>query len=81
MKKNAFRIIEKSLKRTGFEIIKSEEYFPWMRFYDLKALVYYAKIIIWPLPNFSVENHYKKFKGLNRDIIKMATSKEMNIDF
>ncbi|HEY4537276.1 MAG TPA: class I SAM-dependent methyltransferase [Erysipelothrix sp.] len=41
----------------GFTIIEEQESFAKMRFYDIAALVYYAKIISWEFPNFSVDNH------------------------
>lgn len=44
------------LKSLSFEIIQSNEFFPYIRFYDIGALVYFAKIIEWEFPNFSVES-------------------------
>lgn len=46
----------KLLEDAGFVIEKGEEYFPYLRFYDTAALVYFAKIIPWEFPDFSV-NH------------------------
>ncbi len=46
------------LKDFGYEILFSNEMFPKIKFYDVGALVYYAKIIEWEFPNFSVENHF-----------------------
>jgi len=43
------------VKKEGFEILKGEEYFPYLRFFDIGALVYFAKIIEWEFPDFSVE--------------------------
>lgn len=54
--KNNLRLI----KNVGFTVLKSEEYFPYLRFYDIGALVYLAKIIEWEFPNFSVERCYEK---------------------
>jgi len=42
-------------KEARFEIIESLEEFPTIRFYDIGALVYFAKIIEWEFPNFSVD--------------------------
>lgn len=35
------------LKRNSFEILYKNECFPYLRFYDIGALVYFAKIIQW----------------------------------
>lgn len=39
----------------GFEILQSQEVFPKIRFYDVGALVWFARIIEWEFPGFSVE--------------------------
>ncbi len=53
---------EQYLKKTtekfagaGFEIIESQETFPKIKFYDVGALVWFARIIEWEFPHFSVE--------------------------
>lgn len=38
-----------------FELLETAEYFPYLRFSDVGALVYFAKIIEWEFPDFSVE--------------------------
>lgn len=35
---------------------KAEEFFPEIKFFDVGALVYFAKIIPWEFPNFTVES-------------------------
>ena len=40
----------------GFEILESQEAFPKIRFYDVGALVWFARIIQWEFPGFSVES-------------------------
>lgn len=49
----------KMLKSTGFRIIKMNEAFPYTRFYDVGALVYYLKAIPWVITGFSVKQHHK----------------------
>lgn len=44
------------LEDKGFTILESNEYFPKLKFFDIGALVYLAKIIEWEFPNFSVNN-------------------------
>lgn len=43
------------MQNQGFTILKGDEFFPIQKFYDIGALVYFAKIIEWEFPNFSVE--------------------------
>lgn len=49
----------------GFTILKSEEYYPKLRFFDVGALVYFAKIIEWEFPNFSVDRCFNKLCQLH----------------
>lgn len=44
------------LTHFGFEILQSEEAFCKIKFYDIGALVWFARIIEWEFPNFSVES-------------------------
>lgn len=48
------------IQKKGFSILKSEECFPKQNFLDVGALVYYAKIIEWEFPSFSVDSCFKK---------------------
>ena len=41
--------------RTGFEILDGRECFRPIRFYDVGALVWFARIIQWEFPGFSVD--------------------------
>lgn len=43
------------LQKAGFEVIRAEECFRPIRFYDVGALVWFARIIEWEFPGFSVE--------------------------
>lgn len=50
--------LEKAMQRfeaAGFEIIEAQEAFRPIRFYDVGALVWFARIIEWEFPGFSVE--------------------------
>jgi hypothetical protein len=44
-------------REAGFSILRGEEHFRPMRFYDTGALVWFARIIQWEFPGFSVENN------------------------
>lgn len=48
------------IQNKGFTIINSEECFPKLKFFDVGALVYFAKIIDWEFPNFSVDSCFKQ---------------------
>ena len=42
--------------QTGFEILDGRECFRPIRFYDVGALVWFARIIEWEFPGFSVDS-------------------------
>lgn len=46
----------KKFRDTGFEILDQQESFQPIRFFDVGALVWFARIIEWEFPGFSVEN-------------------------
>lgn len=58
----------KNLEINDFKVLYANEYFPYLRFKDIGAIVYFAKIIEWEFPNFSVENSFEKLCKLNEDI-------------
>lgn len=57
-----------ALRKSGLEIEKAEEVFTPVRFFDVGALVYFAKIIEWEFPNFSVDNSLDSLRQCQRDI-------------
>ncbi|WP_429971102.1 methyltransferase domain-containing protein [Fructilactobacillus sp. Tb1] len=59
-------------ENSGFEIIYYDEYKPTMKFFDVGAIVYYASVIPWEFPNFSVENDLKKLNDLDKLINKFG---------
>jgi SAM-dependent methyltransferase len=46
-----------NFSEAGFEILRAEESFRPMRFFDVGALVWFARIIRWEFPGFSVDTH------------------------
>ncbi|MGO1470092.1 MAG: class I SAM-dependent methyltransferase [Tissierella sp.] len=58
----------KLLKEAGFEILYTNEYFPKNKFYDIGALVYFAKIIEWEFPNFSVDSCFDSLCKLQKEL-------------
>lgn len=49
------RIAREKFEQAGFTILEAQEAFPPIRFYDVGALVWFARIIEWEFPGFSVE--------------------------
>ena len=45
-------------EKTGFRILRGEETFRPIKFFDVGALVWFARIIEWEFPDFSVEKHF-----------------------
>jgi SAM-dependent methyltransferase len=59
-----------AFKQSGFEIIHHEECLPKLRFFDVGAIVFYAKNIPWEFPGFIVDNYLPELTRLNEEIIK-----------
>lgn len=51
---------EERLKKSGFIILESDEHFGNIKFFDTGALVWFAHIIEWEFPDFSVEKYSDK---------------------
>ncbi|GAA0771465.1 class I SAM-dependent methyltransferase [Clostridium subterminale] len=58
----------KAFKDNGFEILQSEESFTPIRFYDTGALVYFARIIEWEFPDFSVDACFENLCKVEREL-------------
>lgn len=46
----------KLFKENSFDILESNESYTPIKFYDVGALVWFAKVIPWEFTNFSVDN-------------------------
>ncbi|SKC89321.1 methyltransferase domain-containing protein [Maledivibacter halophilus] len=55
-------------KNLDFSILYENEYFPYLKFFDVGAIVYFANIIEWEFPNFSVEKCFDKLCELESKI-------------
>ena len=53
-------LISKKFRDTGFAILRGEECFRPIRFFDVGALVWFARIIQWEFPDFSVDTHLER---------------------
>lgn len=56
------------LQGVGFDIIKIDEAFPKLRFYDVGAIIYFLKAIPWIIPDFSVEQYQNVLYKLHERI-------------
>ena len=50
-------VAQKKFEAAGFSILRGEECFRPIRFFDVGALVWFARIIQWEFPDFSVDTH------------------------
>jgi len=57
-----------AVRLSGFEIEKEEEAFTPVRFFDVGALVYFAKIIEWEFSDFSVDNSFDSLLRCQKEI-------------
>jgi SAM-dependent methyltransferase len=57
-----------SLKKLGFNIIEADEFQSPMKFNDVGALVFWAKVIVWEFPSFSVKTHLDKLLDCQKEI-------------
>ena len=53
-------------QEAGFRILRGEETFRPIRFFDVGALVWFARIIQWEFPDFSVDTHLDNLMDAQR---------------
>ena len=51
---------QSAFEQAGFEIVRAEEHFGRIRFYDIGAFVWFARIIEWEFPGFSVDSCFDR---------------------
>lgn len=68
-------------KQTGFEVLDAREYFPKLRFYDTGAVVYYATMMDWEFPGFSVDACKNELYALEKDIAERGYVESMQHRF
>lgn len=61
-------ITVEKFKKSGFDIINAQETFLPIRFYDIGALVWFARIIEWEYPDFSVDKNLDNLLKLQEAI-------------
>ena len=57
-----------AFEKSGFGIVRAEESFGAIRFFDVGAFVWFAKIIEWEFPGFSVEKCFDRLLRLQRTV-------------
>ena len=58
------------LNENGFTILEAKEEFPFQRFYDIGAIVYYLKAIPWQIPDFTVEGYFEELYRIHEIILQ-----------
>ena len=58
----------KAFEKTGFQIVQAKEAFRPIIFYDVGAFVWFARIIEWEFPEFSVDRCFENLLKLHRII-------------
>lgn len=61
---------QETFQRHGFDILLAGEEYPYLRFYHIGAIVYFASIIPWEFPDFSVERCLPKLYELQERLEK-----------
>lgn len=68
--KNQLFYQAKSAKKLGLQLLEQQEELAELKFFDIGALVYYASIIKWEFPDFSVEKCADKLLTLQQELEK-----------
>ncbi|HDR4481139.1 methyltransferase domain-containing protein [Bacillus cereus] len=58
------------LQENGFTILEAKEEFPFQRFYDIGAIVYYLKAIPWQISDFTVKRYYEELYRIHEIILQ-----------
>ena len=70
---NHLDVQEKAFEDAGFEILQQDEAYRPIRFYDVGAFVWFARIIEWEFPGFSVERCLDRLLDMQLKIEKNGT--------
>lgn len=63
----------KTFTDAGFEIVKKAESFEFQRYFDVGAVVYYARIIAWLVPDFNIETYREQLGKIQNQIVETGT--------
>ena len=53
-------LVSRNFREAGFSILREEECFRPIRFLDVGALVWFARVLPWEFPDFSVDTHLEQ---------------------
>jgi SAM-dependent methyltransferase len=67
---NELQIVKEDVAKNGFKVIYSNEFLPQLKFFDIGAVIYFASIIKWEFPNFSVDNNFDELYALSETLDK-----------
>lgn len=62
------KIAKENFVRAGFSVVEEGESYNSIKFFDTGALVWFARIIQWEFPGFSVENNFSNIMKAHRII-------------
>ena len=62
--------VSRKFAEAGFHILRGEETFRPIRFFDVGALVWFARIIRWEFPRFSVDTHLDNLRKAQKMLEK-----------
>ena len=68
--KHGVKTYADALSQLGFQIIMENETKLSSKFYDVGAIIFYAKACEWEVPNFSVKTHLDKLWEIHQEIDK-----------
>ncbi|MBM7542577.1 methyltransferase domain-containing protein [Amphibacillus cookii] len=62
------RNTQRDLEESDFEIKFANEYFPYQKFFNMEALIYYAKVIEWEFPAFNVKDNFEQLLNAYKEL-------------
>ncbi|MGH3147208.1 MAG: class I SAM-dependent methyltransferase [Rubrobacter sp.] len=54
----------RELEEEGFKVVEAAEVFPFTRFTDVGAIVFYLKVTPWQIPDFTVDRYFARLEAL-----------------
>jgi AcrR family transcriptional regulator len=58
------------VEEAGLEIVRAEEAMPDVVFYDIGAVVYFLRLVVWIVPNFTVDAYRPQLEALHDRIVR-----------
>ena len=67
------KLTSRKFENAGFTILRGEEVFRPIRFFDVGALVWFARIIQWEFPDFAVDTHLENLLRVQRKLEELGS--------